>query len=111
VRLAGALLVMMAMLAGAPAAQQTFTGMLSDSSCKGHHEAGGEAGLPDKPDDCVLACVRGGSKFVLVTDDKKVFVLAKQDDPQLQKLAAAQVTVTGTLAGEVLTVSKIEAAK
>lgn len=103
--------MMIATLAGAPLAQQTWTGTISDSSCKGHHEPGGEAGLPDKPNDCVLACVRGGSKFVLVTDDKKMFLIAKQDDPLLQKHAAAKVTVTGTLANDVLTIANIELAK
>jgi len=111
VRLVVAVLVTMAMLAGAPVAQQAWTGTISDSSCKAHHEPGGEAGLPDKPNDCVLACVRGGSKFVLVTEDKKIYLIAKQDDPLLQTHAAAKVTVTGTLANDVLTVSKIEAAK
>jgi hypothetical protein len=111
VRLAAAFLVTMALLAGVPTAQQTWTGTISDSSCKAHHEPGGEAGLPDKPNDCVLACVRGGSKFVLVTDDKKIFVIARQDDPLLQKHAAAKVTVTGSLADDRVTIEKIEPLK
>lgn len=104
-------LMMFAVLSSGPSAQQSWTGSISDSSCKAHHEPGGEAGLPDKPNDCVLACVRGGSKFVFVTEDKKIFLIAKQDDPALQTQAAAKVTVTGALANDVLTISKIEAAK
>jgi hypothetical protein len=103
--------MMLVVLSIAPSAQQNWTGTISDSSCKAHHEPGGEAGLPDKPNDCVLACVRGGSKFVFVTEDKKVFLIAKQDDPVLQVHAAAKVTVTGSLANDVLTISKIEVMK
>ncbi len=110
-RLAVAFLVAFATFSAAPLAQQTWTGTVSDSSCKAHHEPGGEAGLPDKPNDCTLACVRGGSKFVFVSEDKKIFLIAKQDDPLLQTHAAAKVTVTGTLTNDVLTIAKIEATK
>lgn len=104
-------LMSFAVLSTGPSAQQSWTGTISDSSCKAHHEPGGEAGLPDRPNDCVLACVRGGSKFVLVTEDKEIHLIAKQDDPALQTHAAAKVTVTGTLANDVLTITNIAAAK
>lgn len=110
-RLAIAFLVTIAMFVGTSSAQQTWTGTISDSSCKAHHEPGGEAGLPDKPNDCVLACVRGGSKFVFATADKKIYLIAKQDDPLLKTHAAAKVLVTGTLANDVITIEKIEATK
>lgn len=104
-------MIAIAALVSGSSAQQSWTGTISDNSCKGHHEAGGEAGLPDNPKDCVLACVRGGSKFVFVTADQKIFLIAKQDDPQLTTHAAAKVTVTGTLANDVLTIASITAAK
>lgn len=110
-RLVASLLVTTAALtalAAAPPAQQRWSGTISDSSCRATHEAGGEAGLPDEPEDCVIACVRGGSKFVLVTDDKKVYLIADQDDPALPAHAGAKVTVTGTLADTVLTIAKID---
>ncbi len=111
VRRAVLILVTLTTLAGPLSAQQSWIGTISDSSCKTHHEPGGEADLPQKPNDCVLACVRGGSKFVFATDDKKIYLIAKQDDPLLQTHAAAKVTVTGTLANDVLTITKIESAK
>lgn len=104
-------MVAIAALTSSSVAQQSWTGTISDSSCKGHHEAGGEAGLPDDPKECVLACVRGGSKFVFVTADQKIFLIAKQDDPQLPTHAAAKVTVTGTLANDVLTIASVTPAK
>lgn len=104
-------LVTLAILSAGTSAQQSWTGTISDSSCNARHEPGGEAGLPDEPSDCTLACVRGGSKFVFVTEDEKIYLIARQDDPALPAHAAAKVVVTGTLADTVLTISKIEAAK
>lgn len=124
-RLAASFLVTMTVLsegasaqAGAPAArnvrggvEETWTGNISDSSCKAKHEPGGEAGLPETPKDCTIACVRGGSKYVFVTADNKIFLIAKQDDPALQANAGAKVVVTGSVANDVLTIAKIEPAK
>lgn len=101
-------LVMMTVLTGAPSAQQSWTGVVSDSSCNAKHEPGGEAGLPESPKDCAVACVRGGSKFVLVTEDEKIYLIAGQDDPALPAHAGAKVTVTGTLVDTVLTISTID---
>src|SRR5881227_1614547 len=84
-------------------AQQSWTGQISDSMCKAKHEetAEGQGKMADR--DCTLSCVRGGSKFVLLVDGK-VLQIANQDQKDLQALAGQDVTVTGKLEGETLTV-------
>ena len=54
--------------AAAFGAEQTWTGQISDSACNKKHEeaAEGQGKMPDR--DCTLACVRGGSLFVFVSD-------------------------------------------
>jgi hypothetical protein len=96
--------------ASSASAQQTWTGVISDNSCRGKHEAGGEAGLPEGDGPCTLACIRGGSKFVLVSDGK-LYLIAKQDDPALVTHAGEKVRVTGALQGDVLTVASIQKEK
>ena len=48
------------------AAEQTWTGKISDSACGAKHEeaAEGQGVMADR--DCTQACIRGGSKYVLV---------------------------------------------
>ena len=91
-------------------AQQSWSGRISDSMCKAKHEeaAEGQGKMADR--DCTLSCVRGGSKFVLLVDGK-VLQIANQDQKDLQALAGQDVTVTGTLEGETLTVASITAKK
>jgi hypothetical protein len=88
------------------AAEQTWTGQISDSACGAKHEeaAEGQGKMPDR--DCTLACVRGGSKYVLVVD-KKVFQIANQDNKDLATHAGHTVQVTGELKGDTITISKI----
>lgn len=88
-------------------AEQTIAGQISDSACNRKHESGAE-NVPTPPDaDCTLDCVRGGSKFVLVTDDK-IYQIANQDLAALKTHAGHKVKMTGELKGDSLTVSKIE---
>ena len=102
------IVVILAVTSVAPrAAEQTWTGQISDSLCGAKHEeaAEGQGKMPDR--DCTLACVRGGSKFVLVSDGK-LLQIANQDLEDLQTHAGHKVTLTGELKGESITVSKIE---
>jgi hypothetical protein len=95
------------LLAGIPrAAEQTWTGQISDSLCGAKHEeaAEGQGKMPDR--DCTLACVRGGSKFVLVSEGT-VFQIANQDLADVKTHAGHTVTITGELKGGAITVSKI----
>jgi len=97
-------LILLALLA--TPAQQTWTGTISDSQCKAHHEQ--TEGVEEMTDaQCTVACIRGGSKYVFVVEEK-VYVIANQDLPDLAKLAGVTVKVAGELKGEVLTISKIE---
>jgi hypothetical protein len=88
---------------GAPG---TWTGVISDSLCAATHETGGEGGLPETEHECTIACVRGGSKYVLVADGQ-VYAIAAQDDPALAEHAGTKVRVTGELKDGVLTIAAI----
>src|SRR5882672_6510679 len=89
------------------AAEQTWTGKISDSACGAKHEeaAEGQGVMADR--ECTQACVRGGSKYVLVVDGK-VLQIANQENKDLAIHAGHNVTVTGELKGSAITVSKIE---
>ena len=91
----------------ATAAEQTWTGQISDSACGAKHEeaAEGQGKMPDR--ECTVACVRGGSKYVLVSDGK-VFQIANQDNKDLAAHAGHTVKMTGEMKGSSITVSKIE---
>jgi hypothetical protein len=89
------------------AAEQTWTGKISDSACGAKHEeaAEGQGVMADR--DCTQACLRGGSKYVLVVDGK-VFQIANQDNKDLATHAGHLVKLTGELKGSSITVSTIE---
>jgi len=91
----------------ARAAEQTWTGNISDSACGKKHEeaAEGNGVMPDR--ECTQACVRGGSKYVLVVDGK-VFQIANQDNKDLATHAGHTVKLTGELKGSAITVSRVE---
>jgi len=93
--------------AAAFAADQTWIGQISDSMCGASH-AGMTSSHPGMTDrDCALACVKGGGKYVFVSDGK-VLKIANQDSPLLQMHAGhAGVTLTGEMKGDTITVSKI----
>ena len=80
------------------AADQTWTGQVSDSMCGASHaKMTGEH----------RCCVKGGGQFVFVSDGK-VYKIANQDSPLLQMHAGhAGVTLTGDMKGDTITVSKI----
>ncbi len=88
-------------------AEQSWSGKISDSACGAKHEeaAEGQGVMADR--DCTQACVRGGSKYVLVVDGK-VFQIANQDNKDLAIHAGHVVKITGELKGASITVSRIE---
>ena len=94
----------------APGAEQTWTGKIADSACGAKHEeaAEGQGVMPDR--ECTEACVRGGSKYILVVDGQ-VLKIANQDHKDLAVHAGHAVKVTGELKGNEITVSKIEMPK
>ena len=91
----------------AAAEPQTWSGQISDSACGAKHEeaAEGQGKMPDR--ECTQACVRGGSKYVLVVDGK-ILQIANQDNKDLATHAGHKVKLTGELQGQSITVTRIE---
>src|SRR5438270_3145844 len=89
------------------AAEQTWTGQISDSACGKKHEeaAEGNGVMPDR--ECTQACIRGGSQYVFVVDGT-VLKIANQDNKDLATHAGHTVKLTGELKGDTVTATKIE---
>jgi hypothetical protein len=106
------LLLTLALFGGASAlsAEQTWSGKIGDSACGAKHVEAveNEGVMADR--DCTEACVRGGSKYILVVDGK-VLKIANQDNKDLAVHAGHAVKVTGELKGDAITVSTIEMQK
>lgn len=85
------------------AADQTFVGSIGDSMCGAKHMMPGES---DK--DCTLACIKEGSKFILIGPGGKIYQLSDQKTPR--QFAGAKVKVTGSLSGDVIKVTSMAAA-
>lgn len=90
-------------------ADQTWSGEISDSACGIHHEEAAEGAGKLSDRECTLACIRGGSKYVLVSAGK-VLPIANQDFAGLAANAGQTVKVAGTLQNGTLTVTKIDKA-
>jgi len=90
------------------AAQQTFTGRLSDGACGASHQSKSAAGsLTDR--QCLLACIKALQKYVLVDRDNRVLPIANQDAMGLPLYAGRPVKLTGELRGTAVFVIKVEA--
>ena len=94
---------------GAFAADQTWTGKISDSKCGAKHGAG-EHGMKMTDRACTEACVKGGAKYVFASKGK-VYPIANQDSAELAMHAGHMVKLTGEMKGDSITVSKIEMPK
>lgn len=94
----------------------TFSGDIMDNGCAGmgthsamekmHHLPPSSALTGKEARTCTLACVKAGGHFVLYNPaTKKVYKL----DPEsgAQPYAGEHVTVTGTLSGDTIQVTKI----
>jgi len=92
-------------LAAPKQGSKTFMGSISDSMCGAKHM------MPGKSDkDCTLECVKAGSKYILADPASgKVYQLSDQKKPE--QFAGQKVKITGTLKGETIMVSSIEAAQ
>lgn len=84
-------------LAAAAPAPRTFEGQIMDSTCAkaGSHEAGYKMTNTNTPKDCTLACVQGGSKFVLYDPASKT-TYQLDDQSKAKEYAGEKVNVTGT---------------
>ncbi len=88
------------------AADQTWTGTVSDKMCGADHkEMAGK--MSDR--DCTLECTKGGAPYALVVEGK-VYELAGHE-ADLRTHAGHNVTVTGELKGDTIRVSKVEMTK
>ena len=56
--------------------------------------------------DCTQACIKSGSKYVLVSKGK-VFQIDNQNLDDLQKFAGQNITLTGKLTGDSIEVTSI----
>ena len=92
----------------ASAADQTWTGKISDSMCGAKHNTSAEHGAKKMSDlDCTLACVKDhNAKYVFVMGGK-VYNVGNQDFWALQEHAGHTVKLMGEMSGDTITVSKI----
>ncbi|HUK32374.1 MAG TPA: hypothetical protein VLV86_00600 [Vicinamibacterales bacterium] len=88
------------------AADQTWTGTISDSRCGASHKAMTEHNKNLTDRSCTEACVKGGATYVLASGNK-VYKLENQKDPALATYAGEAVTVTGDLHGDTITATRI----
>ena len=93
------------------AAEQTWTGRISDNLCNASHTKMATSVFPPFEDpQCALECVKAGGKFVFVDKDDKSLQIANQDFEDLKKHPGVRVNLTGELKGDTITVTKIELA-
>jgi hydrogenase maturation factor len=91
------------------AAEETWTGKISDSMCGASHKSAMEhAGKKLTDRDCTLACVKDHQAKYVFVHNGKVLNIANQDDADLEKHAGHTVRLTGEMKGDTITVSKIE---
>lgn len=92
------------------AADQTWTGKISDSMCGHSHKSAIEhAGKKLSDADCTKACVKGGGKYVFV-QGSKVYSIENQDYAGLEANAGRSVKLTGVRTGDTIKVSSLQAA-
>src|SRR5881394_550035 len=78
----------------------TWTGQISDSACGMTHAKMLAEHKNLKTDkDCTLACIKGGSKYVFVSEGK-VYSIANQKFASLKTRAGETVEVTGSMKGD-----------
>src|SRR5512147_130872 len=101
ITLAASLLLSLALFA----ADQTFTGTVSDTMCGAKHTM-----MPGKSDaECTRACAKAGTDYALVVGDK-VYTL-KGDKAEIDKFAGEKASVKGSVSGNVIQATSIAAAK
>ncbi len=92
---------------GTAAAADTLTGKISDAMCGSKHAGGEHDGKKMTDRDCVEACAKKGAAYAFASDGK-VFKIANQDYAGLKAHAGHEVSLTGDMKGDTITVTKIE---
>jgi hypothetical protein len=113
-RFALAALITLALLTGShstSAAEQSWSGRISDSMCGASHAAMSTGGAKVSDRDCTIACVSyqtaEAPKFVFVSEGK-VYPISNQRFGGLARYAGQPLTLTGDLDNGTITVSRIE---
>lgn len=103
--LSGLALAAMVTAISACTAEQTWPGNLSDSVCGAYHEWD-EHTVPMTEKECTLKCVKGGAKYVLQSEGR-TYQIENQDHPALAEHAGGAVQLTGRMANDTITVSRV----
>lgn len=90
-------LMTLGLAAAAMAAE--YKGFVEDTACSTKPEMKGDAA-------CAQKCIKGGSPAVLVTEAGKVYKISNQD--KIVASAGQNVTVTGKLKGDTLTIDSVK---
>jgi hypothetical protein len=102
-----ALLIVTVGAMSASAAEQTWTGKISDSNCGGTHKSAAEHGGKAMTDrQCAQACIKGGATYVFVHDGN-VYKIGNQDFAGLPVHAGHTVMLKGEMTGDTVNVSNI----
>ncbi len=86
--------------AGVRAANQTFSGVITDAHCGPKHSDSDKG-----PSECARMCVRNGSKYNIVDGDKKYDVAGNL--AQFDEFAGQRVRLFGSLEGNTIKVVSI----
>ena len=92
--------VLFALSTMAWAADNSWTGTVSDSHCAAKHSTASAAAA-----ECVEKCVAGGAKYVLVSGGK-VYQVEPQE--KFKGMGGTSVKVTGTIEGGTITAESVE---
>ena len=90
--------------------EQTWMGKISDSKCNEKHAAAEHDGKKMTDAECTRMCVKGGAKYVFVSDGK-VYQLANQHSKTIASHAGQEVQLSGEMKGDTITATKIVAPK
>ena len=87
------------------AADQTWTGTISDSICGANHKPKTQQGKTLSDRDCALACTKDqNAKFVFITAGKAYKISNKGS---FEEFAGYTVTITGELIGDTISVRRL----
>ena len=101
--------LIIASLSAAFAADQTVTGVITDSMCKTNHAMMQKGPNKMSDHDCTVACVKSmGQKYVIAAGDK-VYQIENQNFADLEKDAGKSVKATGQVSadGKSITLTKL----
>ena len=92
----------------------TIVGYISDAKCAmsgSKAKTAAEWIKPDAFERCVKDCVKGGSEAMFVTEDNRILKFDKASAATITPFLGNKVKVTGSVAGDTITVASITALK